>query len=150
MTSPLLKSAFPGGTQKGPKKGEGSGNTQHGELANSETPKPAKKVKGVKGSNSAAKPKAPKDVEGKEAPAKSAKISRRAGDHSVAKVLTNYSGALTGKPSMESPMEKIQRDAHESKVRATRQWMDGDMTTEQHDEVHRRANAVLKHRGRRP
>ncbi len=39
-------------------------------------------------------------------------------------------------------------DAHRAKVNATRDWIEGRITSKQHAAVHKRANHVIKHRGR--
>jgi hypothetical protein len=157
-TSSLLKNAFGSATQKGPKKGEGSGDTQHGELANSETPKKVSKTKGASGAQKQAPGSPSGDFDlsrnGAEGSEKnSAAKPRRVMDHSTKKILPkdNFSLSRNGaKLPAEAPMEKVMRHAHEAKVSATRSWIEGHIDSKEHDARHRRANAVLRHGGKRP
>lgn len=161
VTTGLLKSAFGSGTKKGPKKGEGSGDTQHGELANDSTPKKVTKTKGARaGEKKGAVKPAADDVHdlskngaaGGTKP--SARVAKRVGDHATKAVLPVNDYGLhdmsKNGAKMEAPMDKVMRHAHQAKVAATRDWVEGRKTSEEHDEVHRRANAVLKTKGRRP
>ena len=154
-TTDLLKSAFGSATKKGPKKGEGSGDTQHGELANADTPRKTTRVKGAGGAQrqGGGTPDGDFDLSrnGAEDSVRVAK-PRRVADHSTAKILPkeNFSLSRNGVKEKEAPMEKVMRHAHESKVQATRSWIDGHISSEEHDARHRRANAVLRHGGKRP
>lgn len=157
-TSNLLINAFGSAKQKGPKKGEGSGDTQHGELANSDTPKKTAKVKGASGAQKQA-PGSPSGdfdlsrngAEGSER--SSAAKPKRVMDHSTKKILPRDSFNLSrngAKLPAEAPMERVMRYAHEAKVSATRSWIEGHISSKEHDDKHRRANAVLRHGGKRP
>lgn len=125
--SSLLLAAFPAEKQKGPKTSKKTGEvpgkraqTQHGELAGAEDAPETK--------TSNRKPK-------------------MATDHSKAKIFHgSYDAPISkgGKPNAESPMERVQRRAHEAKARATERWIDGGIGSKEHDDIHRRANAVLK------
>jgi hypothetical protein len=152
MKDSLLAAAFGSGKQKGPKKGEGSGDTQHGELANAEQPKKVSKTKGARAGEKAGKAKPTADggdfdlsrngAEGKV----STKMPRQM-KHETGKVLPsdNYSLSRNGaKGQMESPADKVTTSAHRSKMRATERWIEGDMDSDKHDAVHRRANSVLR------
>lgn len=147
----LLAAAFPSGKQKGPKKGEGSGDTQHGELANSDTPKKVAKVKGTRAG----------EKEGKRKPAEGGggdfDLSRNGGqnkldtktpklmEHETKKVLKGGMFSLGGKDGESmSPAEHVMQSAHRAKMNATESWISGYKSTEEHDAVHRRANKVLK------
>src|SRR5271154_3403504 len=95
--SGLLASAFPSGKQKGVKSRKGTGetgegDTQHGELAGNKKPKKNEKIPGQKtDTGSSRKPSGDfsQSRNGAEEPEKKSKIPKRAGDHSVAKVLDN-------------------------------------------------------------
>jgi hypothetical protein len=39
--------------------------------------------------------------------------------------------------------------AHDSKVRATADWVDGHITSKKHDEIHKRADSVIKKKGKK-
>lgn len=154
MKDSLLAAAFGSGKQKGPKKGEGSGDTQHGELANAEQPK---KVTKNKGARAGEKPGGRKPVQSDGAgdfdlsrngaeDKVSTKMPRQM-KHETGKVLPsdNYSLSRNGaKGQMESPADKVTTSAHRSKMRATERWIEGDMDSDKHDAVHRRANSVLR------
>ena len=43
--------------------------------------------------------------------------------------------------------ERVKNHARNAKVRATQDWIDGNMKTEDHERVHRRANHVLAGKG---
>jgi hypothetical protein len=128
--SQLLIAAFPAEKQKGAKragklgeKAESATHQQHGETANSEAPKKISH-------------KSPKQM-----------------NHSTkAKITPPYSMGSLGPKSQKgvTPAAAGQHEAHQAKVNATRSWMDGHISTEEHDARHRRANAVLKHHGKRP
>lgn len=45
-----------------------------------------------------------------------------------------------------TPVEQVQNHARREKVRATQDWVEGRMTTKQHEHVHSRANHVLMNR----
>ena len=152
MKDTLLAAAFGSGKQKGPKKGEGSGDTQHGELANAETPKKVTKNKGARAGEKAGKAKP--DADGGDF-----NLSRNGAEdkvstkmpkhmkHETGKVIPKdeYSLSRNGaKGEMVSPAEKVMHSAHRSKIRATERWIEGDMPSEKHDEIHRRANSVLR------
>jgi hypothetical protein len=69
--------------------------------------------------------------------------------HSGKAMLPRFGGM--GEASKKtSPRDEVLRAAHETKVSATRSWMDGHISTKEHDARHRRANAVLKHKALRP
>jgi hypothetical protein len=46
-----------------------------------------------------------------------------------------------------TPAQRAIRNAHDSKVRATADWVDGHITNSKHDQIHKRANAVIKAKG---
>lgn len=130
--SPLLLAGFPAMKQKGPKekvtkRGErppSETEQQNGETANAEAPKRLRNDK-------------PKQM----------------AHSSKAMLAPPYSmnTAEMGKPAKKvSPREVVQHEAHNTKVQATRRWMAGEMSTKDHDAAHRRADAVLKHKGHRP
>lgn len=49
--------------------------------------------------------------------------------------------------SMEpTPVERTHAHARDAKVRATQDWVEGRMTTKQHEHVHSRANHILMNR----
>lgn len=50
------------------------------------------------------------------------------------------------KPTTESRM--VER-AHDAKVSATDRWVRGEMSSKDHDAVHKRADTVIKKKGRR-
>lgn len=50
------------------------------------------------------------------------------------------------KPTTES--RTVER-AHDSKVRATADWVDGHITSKKHDEIHKRADSVIKKKGKK-
>lgn len=47
-----------------------------------------------------------------------------------------------------SPAERLVSRAHDSKVRATADWIDGNITSKKHAAIHARADKVLKARGK--
>lgn len=49
-----------------------------------------------------------------------------------------------------SVSERLVEDAKHSKVNATRNWVEGRMSTEDHNEVHGRADHVIRHGKMRP
>ena len=46
-----------------------------------------------------------------------------------------------------TPAQRLREHAQESKIRATRNWVDGDIDTKKHNAIHKRANQVLTNRG---
>lgn len=44
--------------------------------------------------------------------------------------------------------QRMRESAKNAKVSATRDWVEGRISTAQHDKVHARANLVIKHGGR--
>lgn len=50
------------------------------------------------------------------------------------------------KPTTES--RTVER-AHDAKVHATDAWVRGEMTSKEHDAVHKRADSVIKKKGRK-
>lgn len=133
-TSQLLIAAFPAEKQSGTKvrmlkRGEDAPSAteqQHGELASAESPQRPRSSK-------------PKEM-----------------SHSSKALLSpSYDSPLMhpgkkGKSAAESPSDRVEREAHRSKVEATRRWVEGNLSGQEHDAIHRRANAVLKYKGRRP
>jgi len=160
VTSGLLKSAFGSATQKGPPKGEGSGDTQHGALANAKSAKKVPRTKGQPGAQKQAPIKPMDDGmhnesrNGEGEKVKAAKPPKKAGDHDTKKILPVNDYGLhdmsKNGAKMEAPMDKVMRHAHQAKVRATRDWIEGSIDSGKHDEIHRRANSVIKTKGRRP
>jgi hypothetical protein len=51
-------------------------------------------------------------------------------------------------PKEPSPAERIVSRAHDAKVRATSDWIEGHITNAKHDKIHQRANQVIKAKGR--
>ena len=63
------------------------------------------------------------------------------------------SAAMPGNPNPgpqpyvePTPVERTQSHARDAKVRATQDWVEGRMTTKQHENIHSRANHVLMSR----
>lgn len=56
-------------------------------------------------------------------------------------------GETPGEPTEE---ERNIEGAKHAKVNATRDWVEGRISTEKHDKIHARANHVIKHGGRKP
>lgn len=48
-------------------------------------------------------------------------------------------------PSMS---ERHKENARSAKIMATREWIEGHISTTKHDQIHSRANHVIKHGGR--
>lgn len=48
-----------------------------------------------------------------------------------------------------SPSQRMVERAHDSKVRATGDWVDGHITSKKHDAIHARADRVIKKKGRK-
>lgn len=127
-SSPLLIAAFPAEKQKGTPKSKTT--TKRGE-------KPAKDTEQQHGELAyAAEPTRPATDKPKQM------------SHSSKAMLPKFDGS--GEVKKTSPRAEVLKSAHESKVSATRRWMDGHMSTAEHDATHRRANAVLKHKMLRP
>jgi hypothetical protein len=159
IRTPLLKNAFGAGTQKGPRKrkdfgedGEGNADTQHGELANSEDTKKVKKTKGASGAQKQAPIVPPGDsgagdydlsrngANGSTSPAFPKQMK-----HEMGKVLPQGDFNLSKNGAkMEAPADKVMVSAHRAKMRATENWMDGHIDSKKHDDIHRRANMVLR------
>jgi len=60
-------------------------------------------------------------------------------------------GITRGEPKKlkePTPADRSVSHAHDSKVRATADWVDGRITSKEHGEIHKRANLVLKNKGR--
>lgn len=155
MKSQLLISGFGASKQRGGKRGEGDGDTQHGELAGSESPKKATRIKGAGGAQKQAgvAPAGNFDLSRNgERSGKPSAAKPRHMEHETKKVLPsmNFNLSKNGKGGKESPMDRVQQAAHGAKVDATRRWVGGEISSQEHDSIHRRANAVLKHKGRRP
>ena len=126
--SNLVAAAFPAQKQKGRKvetktgeKKASATHQQHGELAYADQPE---KVSNAK----------PKHVN----------------DHATKKVKAPGFSLGAKSSNMVSPKAAVEADAHYAKVNATRDWVSGHIDSKKHDAIHRRANAVLKHRGKRP
>jgi hypothetical protein len=47
-----------------------------------------------------------------------------------------------------SPSERMVSRAHDAKVRATGDWVEGHITSKKHSEIHKRADKVIKAKGR--
>lgn len=47
-----------------------------------------------------------------------------------------------------SPTERMVSRAHDAKVRATSAWIDGDITSKKHAQIHGRADKVIKSKGK--
>lgn len=59
-------------------------------------------------------------------------------------------GAMTEALRVEpSPEKRKVQNAHDSKVRATASWVDGHISTKDHDAIHKRADSVIKKKGRK-
>lgn len=60
-------------------------------------------------------------------------------------------GITRGRPKKEkepSHAERAVESAHESKLRATANWVDGHIDSKKHAEIHKRADKVIACKGR--
>lgn len=57
--------------------------------------------------------------------------------------------ALAVQPKKPTPESRMVERAHDSKVRATAAWVDGHMTSKEHDAVHKRAESVIRAKGKK-
>lgn len=60
-------------------------------------------------------------------------------------------GIVRGVPAKvkePSPADRSVSHAHDSKVRATADWVDGRITSKEHGEIHKRADKVISCKGR--
>lgn len=59
-------------------------------------------------------------------------------------------GAMTDALRTEpSPADRTVARAHDAKVHATDAWVRGEMTSKEHAAVHKRADSVIKKKGRK-
>lgn len=49
--------------------------------------------------------------------------------------------------SMPTPAQRMKDHARDAKVYATRRWVDGEISTTKHNQIHARANRVLTNKG---
>lgn len=56
---------------------------------------------------------------------------------------------LSKRPKEPTAESRTVKRAHDSKVRATGDWVDGHITSKKHDEIHRRADMVIKRKGKK-
>lgn len=52
-------------------------------------------------------------------------------------------------PRKPTPESRTVERAHDAKVSATDRWVRGEMTSKEHDAVHKRADQVIKKKGRK-
>lgn len=52
------------------------------------------------------------------------------------------------KPKPPTPADRMVERAHDSKVRATSDWVDGHISSKKHSDIHKRADSVIKKKGR--
>lgn len=57
--------------------------------------------------------------------------------------------SLAVQPKKPTPESRMVERAHDAKVSATDQWVRGEMTSKAHDAVHKRADSVIKKKGRK-
>ena len=55
---------------------------------------------------------------------------------------------MNAQPETKTPAQELKEAARREKFYATRRWVEGRIGTKHHDELHRRANHVIKHGGR--
>lgn len=53
------------------------------------------------------------------------------------------------KPKAPTTESRTVERAHDAKVSATDRWVRGEMTSKEHDAVHKRADSVIKKKGRK-
>jgi hypothetical protein len=76
---------------------------------------------------------------------KRAKKSR--GEKSVTEPMQQHGELANSKePKMPTMSRQIKDSARHAKVRATQDWVEGRMSTEQHKRIHNRANHVLSNK----
>jgi hypothetical protein len=144
VTDGLLAAAFPAGKQKGPKTKKVKSTRDTGEKAVSD--------QGQQISEQA---------NSEETPRISTNKPKMMSHSSKAMLSPSYDSPKSGiasiaqngkskasMPPVESPREQVVRHAHAAKVRATRDWIDGNIDSKKHDQIHMRANKTLKSMGR--
>lgn len=56
---------------------------------------------------------------------------------------------LAVEPKRPTSAARSVERAHDAKVSATDSWVRGEMTSKKHDEIHKRADHVIKRRGKK-
>lgn len=134
--SHLLLAAFPAEKQKGPKVKKAKSTTQTGEMPSGATEQQHGELA------SADEPERISTNKPRQMSHSSKAILSPNYDSPRAAIMNN--GKSKSKPAMESPKDRVVRDAHLAKVSATRDWLHGNIDSKKHDAIHKRANTILK------
>lgn len=64
--------------------------------------------------------------------------------------ITMLDGAPSGAiQKVPTPQQRMVERAHDAKVSATDSWVRGDIGSKEHDQIHARANRVIKKKGKK-
>lgn len=82
--------------------------------------------------------------EGYQKPAKKHKVPKVLGEKATTGGGHTQVGEMDDEIKQPTPAMKMKEDAHSAKRMATRDWVEGRISTTKHNQIHKRANHVMK------